>query len=119
MNFICIKVHLWADGTMEAVFLHWHIKPVVYLVLLLLMYSFRYTTLSYRAPEMVNLYNNQVITTKSDVWVSEEDTLWWYHDKNARTHSILSNEQRSLRSGKTGFYYAVVFTVEPQFDITY
>ncbi|KAK5900888.1 hypothetical protein CgunFtcFv8_025810 [Champsocephalus gunnari] len=28
----------------------------------------KYTTLSYRAPEMVNLYNNQIITTKSDVW---------------------------------------------------
>ncbi|XP_063746374.1 AP2-associated protein kinase 1-like isoform X2 [Eleginops maclovinus] len=28
----------------------------------------KYTTLSYRAPEMVNLYNNQIITTKSDIW---------------------------------------------------
>ncbi|KAM3874300.1 AP2-associated protein kinase 1-like [Diretmus argenteus] len=28
----------------------------------------KYTTLSYRAPEMVNLYNNKVITTKADVW---------------------------------------------------
>lgn len=32
----------------------------------------RYTTLSYRAPEMVNLYNNKIITTKADVWVSDE-----------------------------------------------
>lgn len=35
--------------------------------------SLRYTTLSYRAPEMVNLYNNKIITTKADIWVSEED----------------------------------------------
>lgn len=29
----------------------------------------RYTTLSYRAPEMVNLYGGLVITTKADIWV--------------------------------------------------
>lgn len=29
----------------------------------------RYTTLSYRAPEMVNLYNGKVISTKADIWV--------------------------------------------------
>ncbi|KAK5615519.1 hypothetical protein CRENBAI_026120 [Crenichthys baileyi] len=28
----------------------------------------KYTTLSYRAPEMVNLYNNMIITTKADIW---------------------------------------------------
>ncbi|XP_037548085.1 AP2-associated protein kinase 1 [Nematolebias whitei] len=28
----------------------------------------KYTTLSYRSPEMVNLYNNKIITTKADVW---------------------------------------------------
>ncbi|KAM6953968.1 AP2-associated protein kinase 1-like [Aplochiton taeniatus] len=28
----------------------------------------KYTTLSYRAPEMVNLYGGKVITTKADVW---------------------------------------------------
>ncbi|XP_031426837.1 AP2-associated protein kinase 1 isoform X2 [Clupea harengus] len=28
----------------------------------------KYTTLSYRAPEMVNLYGEKVITTKADVW---------------------------------------------------
>lgn len=32
---------------------------------------FRYTTLSYRAPEMVNLYNGKIITTKADIWVSK------------------------------------------------
>lgn len=32
---------------------------------------FRYTTLSYRAPEMVNLYNSKIITTKADIWVSK------------------------------------------------
>uniref|UniRef100_A0A3P8UGM6 non-specific serine/threonine protein kinase n=1 Tax=Cynoglossus semilaevis TaxID=244447 RepID=A0A3P8UGM6_CYNSE len=31
----------------------------------------KYTTLSYRSPEMVNLYNNKVITTKADIWVSD------------------------------------------------
>lgn len=30
----------------------------------------RYTTLSYRAPEMVNLYGGKLITTKADIWVS-------------------------------------------------
>ncbi|CAI5650751.1 unnamed protein product [Oreochromis niloticus] len=28
----------------------------------------KYTTLSYRAPEMVNLYGGSVITTKADIW---------------------------------------------------
>ncbi|CAG13691.1 unnamed protein product, partial [Tetraodon nigroviridis] len=28
----------------------------------------RYTTLSYRAPEMVNLYSGKMITTKADIW---------------------------------------------------
>uniref|UniRef100_A0A669BQK9 non-specific serine/threonine protein kinase n=1 Tax=Oreochromis niloticus TaxID=8128 RepID=A0A669BQK9_ORENI len=28
----------------------------------------KYTTLSYRAPEMVNLYGGNVITTKADIW---------------------------------------------------
>nr|XP_023658143.1 AP2-associated protein kinase 1-like isoform X5 [Paramormyrops kingsleyae] len=28
----------------------------------------KYTTLSYRSPEMVNLYSGKVITTKADVW---------------------------------------------------
>ncbi|XP_058491583.1 AP2-associated protein kinase 1-like isoform X2 [Solea solea] len=28
----------------------------------------KYTTLSYRAPEMVNLYDGTVITTKADIW---------------------------------------------------
>lgn len=28
----------------------------------------KYTTLSYRSPEMVNLYNNKIITTKADIW---------------------------------------------------
>ncbi|GAA6220961.1 AP2-associated protein kinase 1-like isoform X2 [Lates japonicus] len=28
----------------------------------------KYTTLSYRAPEMVNLYGGQIITTKADIW---------------------------------------------------
>ena len=29
----------------------------------------RYTTAAYRAPEMVDLYGGQTITTKSDIWV--------------------------------------------------
>lgn len=43
--------------------------------------SCRYTTLSYRAPEMVNLYNNKIITTKADIWVSETSrrpSCWKY-----------------------------------------
>ncbi|XP_074918106.1 AP2-associated protein kinase 1 [Chelonoidis abingdonii] len=31
-------------------------------------FSCRYTTLSYRAPEMVNLYSGKLITTKADIW---------------------------------------------------
>ena len=30
--------------------------------------KFRYTTLSYRSPEMVDLYSNKPISTKSDIW---------------------------------------------------
>lgn len=30
----------------------------------------RYTTLSYRAPEMVDLYSGKSISTKADIWVS-------------------------------------------------
>ena len=33
-------------------------------------WSFRHTTLSHRAPEMVNLYGYMNITTKADIWVS-------------------------------------------------
>uniref|UniRef100_A0A8C0JG51 AP2 associated kinase 1 n=1 Tax=Chelonoidis abingdonii TaxID=106734 RepID=A0A8C0JG51_CHEAB len=31
-------------------------------------YRVEYTTLSYRAPEMVNLYSGKLITTKADIW---------------------------------------------------
>ena len=30
----------------------------------------RYTTLSYRSPEMIDLYEGRPITTKADIWVS-------------------------------------------------
>ena len=30
----------------------------------------KFTTLAYRAPEMVDLYSGYAITTKSDIWVS-------------------------------------------------
>lgn len=39
------------------------------LSIVFLMYL-RYTTLSYRAPEMINLYAGKAITTKADIWVS-------------------------------------------------
>lgn len=29
----------------------------------------KYTTLSYRAPEMVDVYSGRAITTKADIWV--------------------------------------------------
>lgn len=55
------------------------IKPLTVLTLLLLVllprsHCFqsslrRYTTLSYRAPEMINLYQGKAITTKADIWV--------------------------------------------------
>lgn len=31
----------------------------------------KYTTLSYRAPEMVDMYSGKPITTKADIWVSK------------------------------------------------
>ena len=31
----------------------------------------KYTTLAYRAPEMVDLYLGKPITTKADIWVSQ------------------------------------------------
>ncbi len=47
---------------------------------------FRYTTLSYRAPEMVNLYNSKIITTKADIWVIKDITViksshWLFHPR--------------------------------------
>lgn len=30
----------------------------------------RYTTLSYRSPEMIDMYSGKVISTKADIWVS-------------------------------------------------
>lgn len=33
------------------------------------LFTARYTTLSYRAPEMINLYGGKPITTKADIWV--------------------------------------------------
>ena len=35
-----------------------------------IMFSFsRYTTVAYRAPEMIDLYAGHIISTKSDIWV--------------------------------------------------
>ena len=31
---------------------------------------YRYTTVSYRSPEMVDLYSGKMITTKADIWVN-------------------------------------------------
>ena len=39
---------------------HWLLPVVV---------SRRYTTVSYRSPEMINLYAGKAITTKADIWV--------------------------------------------------
>jgi len=36
----------------------------------------RFTTLSYRAPEMVSLYSGKTINTKADIWVSWHDKRW-------------------------------------------
>jgi len=33
------------------------------------MIIFRYTTVAYRAPEMIDLYAGHIISTKSDIWV--------------------------------------------------
>jgi len=33
-------------------------------------FLFRYTTLSYRSPEMIDLYGGKTISTKADIWVS-------------------------------------------------
>lgn len=53
--------------------------------------SCRYTTLSYRAPEMVNLYNNKIITTKADIWVSETScrpSCWKYSNWICCVHGV-------------------------------
>lgn len=42
-------------------------------------FPLRYTTLSYRAPEMVNLYGGKVITTKADIWVRTEYFVNYYY----------------------------------------
>jgi len=34
-----------------------------------MMIIFRYTTVAYRAPEMIDLYAGHIISTKSDIWV--------------------------------------------------
>lgn len=31
----------------------------------------RYTTLSYRSPEMVDMYSGKLISTKADIWVRQ------------------------------------------------
>lgn len=35
----------------------------------------KYTTLSYRAPEMVDMYCGKPITTKADIWVRMENCI--------------------------------------------
>ena len=37
----------------------------------ILLYIFRYTTVAYRSPEMIDLYAGHVIDTKADIWVSD------------------------------------------------
>lgn len=39
----------------------------------------RFTTLPYRAPEMVSLYSGKTITTKADIWVC------WYITMRSRS----------------------------------
>lgn len=38
----------------------------------------KYTTLSYRAPEMVDMYSGKPITTKADIWVSKHTSILQY-----------------------------------------
>jgi len=45
----------------------------------------RYTTLSYRAPEMVDLYSGKSISTKADIWVS---TLRLMYKRRQSTQSL-------------------------------
>lgn len=37
----------------------------------------RYTTVSYRSPEMVDLYGGKAITTKADIWVCQHFLIFW------------------------------------------
>lgn len=37
----------------------------------------KYTTLSYRAPEMIDLYSGKPITTKADIWVCGYIVLYY------------------------------------------
>ncbi|POI32017.1 hypothetical protein CIB84_004232 [Bambusicola thoracicus] len=44
----------------------------------------KYTTLSYRAPEMINLYGGKSITTKADIWVSKKSGYMLEPDQEQR-----------------------------------
>ncbi|KTG05595.1 hypothetical protein cypCar_00002933, partial [Cyprinus carpio] len=56
----------------------------------------RYTTLSYRAPEMINLYQGKAITTKADIWVGTE-----HKHTDAHTHSPLTLHKLESWFGQT------------------
>ena len=50
----------------------------------------RFTTLSYRSPEMVDLYSGQKITTKSDIWVRVQGRVWGVMRKVFQGVSIMN-----------------------------
>jgi len=43
--------------------------PMFIMAKLLFPFRCRYTTVSYRSPEMVDLYSGKTVTTKADIWV--------------------------------------------------
>lgn len=64
---ICLTCWINKNISVELVLLAW--TPTCSSLLRVLIHH-RYTTLSYRAPEMINLYAGKAITTKADIWVS-------------------------------------------------
>ena len=49
----------------------------------------KYTTLSYRAPEMVDMYCGKAITTKADIWVRKSFNKNIYHEKEIKHYTCL------------------------------
>lgn len=74
----------------------------------------RYTTLSYRAPEMVDLYSGKSISTKADIWVSSEvftcSLLYFCKSKFLVQHTVLFNHTSdNLLRGSSTFKYSFIW----------
>jgi hypothetical protein len=50
----------------------------------------KYTTLSYRSPEMVDLYMGKPLTSKLDIWVSDLQTVLEIYYYAIRVYAVSS-----------------------------